>query len=240
MLLQHKGGAVSVVDCSYATPILPEPFPETLIEIDGDAARCASSGLPAASSARAAARPKSASSTRPSCPGPSGPGTSSRRACCGSRSTGSTACAAASSPRPRVPTTSRPSRWSRPPTGSAASGETVHLRDRCHGPPPRHPGRVRAASRQGAEFRRLVLENAAPPCATSRAAGSSTCSRPRPGRATGSCSTRSTTMPRPSTRTSPRRISPCSTATGTARREQDRSPPQLRLTALIRRTKNGS
>jgi predicted dehydrogenase len=36
MLLQHKGGAVSVVDCSYATPILPDPFPETLIEIDGD------------------------------------------------------------------------------------------------------------------------------------------------------------------------------------------------------------
>ena len=36
MLLQHKAGAVSVVDCSYATPILPDPFPETLIEIDGD------------------------------------------------------------------------------------------------------------------------------------------------------------------------------------------------------------
>jgi predicted dehydrogenase len=30
------GGAVSVVDCSYATPILPDPFPETLVEIDGD------------------------------------------------------------------------------------------------------------------------------------------------------------------------------------------------------------
>lgn len=36
MLLQHRGGAVSVVDCSYATPILPDPFPETLVEIDGD------------------------------------------------------------------------------------------------------------------------------------------------------------------------------------------------------------
>ena len=35
MLLQHTGGAVSVVDCSYATPILPDPFPETLVEIDG-------------------------------------------------------------------------------------------------------------------------------------------------------------------------------------------------------------
>jgi predicted dehydrogenase len=36
MLLQHKAGAVSVVDCSYATPVLPDPFPETLVEIDGD------------------------------------------------------------------------------------------------------------------------------------------------------------------------------------------------------------
>jgi predicted dehydrogenase len=36
MLLQHKGGAVSFVDVCYATPILPDPFPETLIEIDGD------------------------------------------------------------------------------------------------------------------------------------------------------------------------------------------------------------
>ena len=36
MLLQHQGGAVCVVDCSYATPILPDPFPETLIEMDGD------------------------------------------------------------------------------------------------------------------------------------------------------------------------------------------------------------
>jgi predicted dehydrogenase len=36
MLLQHKDGAVSEVDVCYATPILPDPFPETLIEIDGD------------------------------------------------------------------------------------------------------------------------------------------------------------------------------------------------------------
>ena len=36
MLLQHKDGAVSFVDVCYATPILPDPFPETLIEIDGD------------------------------------------------------------------------------------------------------------------------------------------------------------------------------------------------------------
>ena len=36
MLLEHQGGAVSEVDVCYATPILPDPFPETLIEIDGD------------------------------------------------------------------------------------------------------------------------------------------------------------------------------------------------------------
>ena len=35
MLLQHKGGVSSVVDCSYATKRAPETFPETLIEIDG-------------------------------------------------------------------------------------------------------------------------------------------------------------------------------------------------------------
>lgn len=35
MLLTHKGGATSVVDCSYATRRSPETFPQTLLEIDG-------------------------------------------------------------------------------------------------------------------------------------------------------------------------------------------------------------
>ncbi|TPK56036.1 Gfo/Idh/MocA family oxidoreductase [Mesorhizobium sp. B2-4-19] len=35
MLMDHKDGAISVVDCSYATRLAVEPFPETLIEIDG-------------------------------------------------------------------------------------------------------------------------------------------------------------------------------------------------------------
>jgi len=35
MLLDHEGGATSVVDCSYATKLEVEPFPETLVEIDG-------------------------------------------------------------------------------------------------------------------------------------------------------------------------------------------------------------
>lgn len=35
MLLAHAGAVTSVVDCSYATRLEPEPFPETLVEIDG-------------------------------------------------------------------------------------------------------------------------------------------------------------------------------------------------------------
>ncbi|TDH34883.1 Gfo/Idh/MocA family oxidoreductase [Pseudohoeflea suaedae] len=35
MLLVHRGGATSVVDCSYATRREPETFPQTLLEIDG-------------------------------------------------------------------------------------------------------------------------------------------------------------------------------------------------------------
>ncbi|TKB52049.1 MAG: Gfo/Idh/MocA family oxidoreductase, partial [Mesorhizobium sp.] len=35
MLMDHTSGATSVIDCSYATKLATEPFPETLIEIDG-------------------------------------------------------------------------------------------------------------------------------------------------------------------------------------------------------------
>jgi D-apiose dehydrogenase len=35
MLLDHASGATSVVDCSYATRLAAEPFPETLVEVDG-------------------------------------------------------------------------------------------------------------------------------------------------------------------------------------------------------------
>ncbi|MDW9391250.1 gfo/Idh/MocA family oxidoreductase [Sinorhizobium meliloti] len=35
MLLDHDGGITSVVDCSYATKLPIEPFPETLMEVDG-------------------------------------------------------------------------------------------------------------------------------------------------------------------------------------------------------------
>ncbi len=35
MLLDHASGATSIVDCSYATRLAIEPFPETLVEVDG-------------------------------------------------------------------------------------------------------------------------------------------------------------------------------------------------------------
>jgi predicted dehydrogenase len=35
ILLKHSNGAVSVVDCSYATKRIPDPFPEVLLEIEG-------------------------------------------------------------------------------------------------------------------------------------------------------------------------------------------------------------
>jgi D-apiose dehydrogenase len=35
ILISHASGAASIVDCSYATRLAVEPFPETLIELDG-------------------------------------------------------------------------------------------------------------------------------------------------------------------------------------------------------------
>ncbi|MGK6319511.1 Gfo/Idh/MocA family protein [Sphingomonas sp. DT-204] len=39
IMLGHAGGATSIVDCSYATPVRDELFPQTLIEVDGDRGR---------------------------------------------------------------------------------------------------------------------------------------------------------------------------------------------------------
>lgn len=36
MLLRHASGATSVVDCSYEARRNPDPFPETMVEIEGD------------------------------------------------------------------------------------------------------------------------------------------------------------------------------------------------------------
>ncbi|HEY9010310.1 MAG TPA: Gfo/Idh/MocA family oxidoreductase [Devosia sp.] len=36
MLLRHKSGAVSVVECTYGSHRIPDSFPETLVEIEGD------------------------------------------------------------------------------------------------------------------------------------------------------------------------------------------------------------
>ena len=35
IMLGHAGDVTSVVDCSYATVLAEEPFPETLVEVDG-------------------------------------------------------------------------------------------------------------------------------------------------------------------------------------------------------------
>ncbi|KEZ76879.1 oxidoreductase domain-containing protein [Salinisphaera hydrothermalis C41B8] len=36
LMLRHEAGCVSVVDCSYATTLADDPFPQSLIEVDGD------------------------------------------------------------------------------------------------------------------------------------------------------------------------------------------------------------
>jgi predicted dehydrogenase len=36
ILCRHRSGAVSVVECTYETRKLPDPFPETMLEIEGD------------------------------------------------------------------------------------------------------------------------------------------------------------------------------------------------------------
>jgi predicted dehydrogenase len=35
MMLRHRSGATSIVDCSYSSQISPEPFPQTLVHIEG-------------------------------------------------------------------------------------------------------------------------------------------------------------------------------------------------------------
>jgi predicted dehydrogenase len=42
MLLRHTSGAVSVVECTYSSRRLPDSFPETLVEVEGDRGAIAS------------------------------------------------------------------------------------------------------------------------------------------------------------------------------------------------------
>lgn len=35
MLLRHRSGATSIVDCSYSSKLDPDPFPQTLVELEG-------------------------------------------------------------------------------------------------------------------------------------------------------------------------------------------------------------
>ena len=91
MLLDHESGVTSIVDCSYATRLAVEPFPETLIEVDGSqgslrlnqAFELVGDGQPG----RIAAK----TSRHRCCPGRHAPGTISRKASCGSSNIGSIA-----------------------------------------------------------------------------------------------------------------------------------------------------
>ena len=106
MLLQHVDGAVSVVDCSYATPMLPDPFPETLVEIDGDrGALRLEQGYRLRISRRDGKLEQRELDPDAAALGRAAVARGAGERAAASRSTGSTACAAASSPRPRVPTT---------------------------------------------------------------------------------------------------------------------------------------
>jgi len=35
MMLRHRSGATSIVDCSYSSNVLPDPFPQTFVHIEG-------------------------------------------------------------------------------------------------------------------------------------------------------------------------------------------------------------
>ena len=88
MLLDHGGGVASVVDCSYATKLETEAFPETLIEIDGDKGSLRLGPgykLTVTLSGRHGAHGRIAAAAAV---GRRGPGTTSRRACRSSSSIG--------------------------------------------------------------------------------------------------------------------------------------------------------
>ena len=104
--LQHAGGATSVVECSYASPIHPDPFPQLSLQVEGTAAVCASPDIGSTSS-RTAKLPKSTSRRR-RCPGRRRPGTARRRAFCVWSSTGFNVCVRTVSLKPLAQTASRP------------------------------------------------------------------------------------------------------------------------------------
>ena len=81
MLLRHETGAVSVVDCTYAAHRQPDPFPETLLEIEGDAGALAMAPGVRLQRDERRASPGARTPARRCSPGPSGRGTSPRKAC---------------------------------------------------------------------------------------------------------------------------------------------------------------
>ncbi len=98
ILLDHRSGVTSVVDCSYATRLAVEPFPETLVEVDGSAGsvRLGQGYQLVVTNADGVQR---RDLSRPSCHGPVALGTIFKRAFRRSSSIGSTVCAGAANRR---------------------------------------------------------------------------------------------------------------------------------------------
>ena len=79
MMLRHTSGAVSVVEVSYGARGLPDAFPATLLEIEGDRGAIRDGrGLPDPSHIQG--KLTSMNGDAPCCPGRSVPGMSCRRA----------------------------------------------------------------------------------------------------------------------------------------------------------------
>ena len=79
MLCRHKAGAVSVVECTYEFRRMPDPFPETLVEIEGEPGAIVLRPNYVIELTANGERTILDVDAR-CCPGPSGPGTSCRTA----------------------------------------------------------------------------------------------------------------------------------------------------------------
>ena len=117
IVLQHAGGATSVVECSYASPIHPDPFPQLSLQVEGTAG---SLRLSPGYRLSVFSKPPKATSRQRRCPGRRHPGTAPRRAFCASSSTGLNVCGRGVSPRPLAPTASRLTDLCLPPTNRRA------------------------------------------------------------------------------------------------------------------------
>ena len=127
MLLDHENGVTSIVDCSYATRLEVEPFPETLIEIDGSQGSVRL--LPGYQLAVAGNRGRRIAATclRRCCPGRRVPGTTSRRASSRSSNIGSIVSAQGREPATSGRDNVKTLALVEAAYAAAASGETVEV-----------------------------------------------------------------------------------------------------------------